>query len=295
MDRFALLVDAGYFYAAGSDAAFGEPVARRELRLADPEKAVRELQQQASKLCGDLQLLRVYWYDAMPGPVLSPEQSELALQSGLKLRLGVLNNQKQQKGVDSLIVTDLIDLARNNAITDAVLISGDEDIRLGVELAQSFGLRVHLWGAGNTDHNVSRSLRMEADSFHAIPGDWFTETLERPSVGPPADAVGAVQPAVAADDIDEASLVSAADGVARALLSRLDLRSLQQLVASVEVNKQVPSEYDRRLIATTATRLGGPRFQQPQMRTIRGVFITVLRELTEYAEPDNPETPIASC
>ncbi len=294
MDRFALLVDAGYFYAAGSDAAFGEPVARRELRLADPEKAVRELQQEAAKLCGDIQLLRVYWYDAMPGPVLSPEQSELALQSGLKLRLGVLNNQKQQKGVDSLIVTDLIDLARNNAVTDAVLISGDEDVRLGVELAQSFGLRVHLWGAGNTDNNVSRSLRMEADSFHAIPGGWFAETLERTSVGLPADPIGGTQPVVAADDIDETSLVSAADGVARALLSHLDLRSLQQLVASIEVNKQVPSEYDRRLIATTATNLGGPRFQQPQMRTIRGVFITVVRELTEYAEPDGPEAPTAT-
>ena len=70
MERFALLVDAGYFFAAGAEAAFGSGVPRREIRLVDPERAIQDLHEQAAALCGDLQLLRVYWYDAMPGPSL---------------------------------------------------------------------------------------------------------------------------------------------------------------------------------------------------------------------------------
>ena len=62
----------------------------------------------------------------------------------MKLRLGIVNLAGQQKGVDSLIVTDLVELARNHAITDAILLSGDEDLRIGVQIAQSFGVRVHL-------------------------------------------------------------------------------------------------------------------------------------------------------
>jgi uncharacterized LabA/DUF88 family protein len=34
-----------------------------------------------------------------------------------------------------LIGTDLIELARNHAISDAVLLSGDEDLRIGVQIA----------------------------------------------------------------------------------------------------------------------------------------------------------------
>ena len=45
----------------------------------------------------------------------------------------------RQKGVDSLIVTDLIELARNHAISDAVLLAGDEELRIGVQIAQSLG------------------------------------------------------------------------------------------------------------------------------------------------------------
>jgi hypothetical protein len=281
MERFALLVDAGYFFAAGAEVAFGSGVPRREIRLVDPERAVRDLHEQAAALCGDLQLLRVYWYDAMPGPSLSLEQSELALQSGLKLRLGVLNNVGQQKGVDSLVVTDLIDLARNRAVVDAVLLSGDEDLRVGVQIAQSFGLRIHLWGAGNTAHNVSRSLRMEADSFTAIDNEWFVRRFER--VADPRSESGAGQePSVFLEAVEGESLQTAADRVSRELLSDLDARGVQQLVAVFKIGQSVPLVYDRRLIAMTARLMGGTRFSPSEMRDIRGVFVTVVQQLADH-------------
>ena len=46
--------------------------------------------------------------------------------------------------MDSLIVTDLIELARNHAITDALILSGDGDIKIGVQAAQTFGVRIRL-------------------------------------------------------------------------------------------------------------------------------------------------------
>ena len=78
----------------------------------------------------------------------SQEQLDLAHSDDVKLRLGFINEYGQQKGVDSLIVTDLVELARNHAISDAVILSGDEDIRIGVQIAQSFGVRAHLTGSG---------------------------------------------------------------------------------------------------------------------------------------------------
>ncbi len=84
---------------------------------------------------------------------MSLEQTTLAHHAGLKLRLGTLNNAGEQKGVDSLIVTDLIELARNGAIADAVLISGDEDLRVAVQVAQTFGVRVHVLAVGDPSRN----------------------------------------------------------------------------------------------------------------------------------------------
>ena len=94
-------------------------------------------------------LLRVYWYDGVLHTGPSNEQRSLANTDNVKLRLGVVNPYGWQKGVDSLIITDLVELARSHAISDAVLLSGDEDVRIGVQIAQSFGVRVHLIGIGS--------------------------------------------------------------------------------------------------------------------------------------------------
>ena len=55
-------------------------------------------------------------------------------------------------------------LARNHAISDAILLSGDEDVRIGVQIAQSFGVRVHLFGIEPGVNNQSRLLRQESDT-----------------------------------------------------------------------------------------------------------------------------------
>ncbi|WP_051929187.1 NYN domain-containing protein [Thermopetrobacter sp. TC1] len=69
-----------------------------------------------------------------------------------------------KKGVDSLIVTDLITLAQNKAISDAILLSGDEDLRVGVQMAQIYGVRVHLLGIEFDGTAQSFLLMQEADT-----------------------------------------------------------------------------------------------------------------------------------
>ena len=162
MDRTAVFVDAGYLFAAGSNLVVHERLARGELHL-DHAGILRLLEQIVQEVSG-LPLLRVYWYDGTSG-VPTPQQLALAYQPGVKLRLGFVNQHGQQRGVDSLIITDLIHLSRNRAMADAVLLTGDEDLRVGVQQAQELGVRVHLVGIAPVRENQSSLLRQEADTL----------------------------------------------------------------------------------------------------------------------------------
>ncbi len=93
----------------------------------------------------------------------------------MKLRLGMINGMGQQKGVDSLIVTDLIELARNHAISEALLLSGDEDLRIGVTIAQTFGVCIHLIGIAPSIGSQSPLLMQEADTTT----EWDGEIIRR--------------------------------------------------------------------------------------------------------------------
>ena len=106
------------------------------------------------------------------------EQDLIGQSPNAKLRLGLVNTKGQQKGVDSLIVTDLIELARNQAITDALILSGDEDIKIGVQVVQtSYGVRIHHPGIKPAKGSQSDGLMMEADTCHewneSIVRDWM--------------------------------------------------------------------------------------------------------------------------
>jgi hypothetical protein len=127
-------------FGQGGVSLTGATVQRPQLQLNEAE-IINQLKSIA--IAGSMPLLRIYWYDgARSGMTL--EQSTLADMADVKVRLGSINSAGDQKGVDSLIVTDLIDLARNQAIADAYIVTGDGDMRIAVQIAQSFGVRVHL-------------------------------------------------------------------------------------------------------------------------------------------------------
>ena len=84
------------------------------------------------------------------------------------MRLGSLNLQGQQKGVDSMLILDMITLARNRAVADVLLMTGDEDMRVGVHQAQEFGVRVHLLGIAPARENQSGTLVQDADTLREL-------------------------------------------------------------------------------------------------------------------------------
>jgi hypothetical protein len=156
MNRSAVFVDAGYLFAAGSALLAGSKQSRHLISL-DENAAVAALGDFAKNRTG-CDLLRVYWYDGVTAKGLTGDHQRIASCDNIKLRLGFINSAGQQKGVDSLIVTDMVDLARNGAMCDAILVAGDEDTRIGVQIAQSYGVRIHLLGIEPARSNQSRQL-----------------------------------------------------------------------------------------------------------------------------------------
>ncbi|MCL2584353.1 MAG: NYN domain-containing protein [Streptosporangiales bacterium] len=141
--RYAVMVDVGYIYAAAGELLFGTS-SRREFRV-DAVGLIQAITKHADELFrGDL--LRVYWYDAARDRVPTIDQRVIAQMAWVKLRLGNLNARGQQKGVDANIRADMEALARHRALSDTILIAGDEDMVPAVEAAQAYGVRVHLWG-----------------------------------------------------------------------------------------------------------------------------------------------------
>ena len=166
LSRYAIMVDVGYIYASAGELLFGAS-SRREYRV-DADKLIQSLIKQADDQVRG-QLLRVYWYDAARDRVPTFDQRVIAQMPLVKLRLGNLNARGQQKGVDAQIRADMEALARHRAITDAILVAGDEDMVPAIEAAQAFGVRVHLWGVEPPyGTNQSERLVWESDTVDVL-------------------------------------------------------------------------------------------------------------------------------
>lgn len=274
MARVAVFVDAGYFFAGGATAISGSVRPRHTLKL-NETAAIAELRDLAVAKSDGGDFLRIYWYDAPPpGGRLGIHHSALAFSDHLKLRLGVLNNAGQQKGVDSLIVTDLIELARNQAITDALLLSGDEDVRIGVQIAQSFGVRVHLVGMEPVRASLSDTLMQEADTTT----EWTAETVRKfldYAVDPESMASGDA-------DKPKASKPPALDDIVRSVVARLTAVDLAALETFWDSHKGVPTDYDRPLLGRCKAVMGRD-LSPPEKTTMRKTFISSVRSRIEAA------------
>jgi uncharacterized LabA/DUF88 family protein len=169
--RYAVMVDVGYIYAAAGELLFGSS-SRRDFRV-DAAPLIQVITKHADEVIRG-ELLRVYWYDAARDRVPTIDQRVIAQMSRVKLRLGNLNARGQQKGVDAQIRADMEALARHRAITDSVLIAGDEDMVPAVEAAQAYGVRVHLWGIEPPyGTNQAEHLVWESDTVDVLDGSFL--------------------------------------------------------------------------------------------------------------------------
>ena len=243
MTRVAVFVDAGYLYAAGSIALTGIN-ARRNMIDLNQSEIIAKLRAAAAEKANGAQFLRIYWYDGVLPRGISPEQTRIADADDVKLRLGVVTPRGQQKGVDSLIVTDLMELARNRAVSDAVLLSGDEDVRIGVQIAQSFGVRVHLIGIAPARENQSLALMQEADTV----AEWDSSEI-----------AGVLEIFDAETDKPMVSdeIANALDLVVAQVIGSLDPDAIRA-VAGLSQRAKIPSEHDKLLLTMGGARTGSP-------------------------------------
>jgi uncharacterized LabA/DUF88 family protein len=163
MDRFAILVDAGFLLAWGTDRRVGARAPRTAVTC-DYAGLLRALAQ-ACAAGTSRELLRVYWYDGAVDQVPTADHQAIAREDRVKIRLGRLTRHGQ-KGVDTLIVLDLTTLARERAVSTAFVMAGDDDLREGVVVAQHLGLRVDLLRLAPTPNGMGRQaepLVLEAD------------------------------------------------------------------------------------------------------------------------------------
>ena len=189
LSRYAIMVDVGYIYAAAGELLFSAG-SRREYRV-DADKLIQALTRHADELVRG-ELLRIYWYDAARDRVPTIDQRVIAQMPWVKLRLGNLNARGQQKGVDAQIRADMEALARHRAITDAILVAGDEDMVPAVEAAQAFGVRVHLWGIEPPyGTNQAERLVWESDTVEVLERSFVEPYFTRQPVAQPAATANA--------------------------------------------------------------------------------------------------------
>ncbi len=259
----AVFVDAGYLFAQGATSISGSNAPRSQLKL-NATAAVAELKRVALEKSEGCRLLRIYWYDGTASGRLSIDQSALANTDDIKLRLGQINSVGQQKGVDSLIITDLIELARNRAISDALLVSGDEDVRIGVQIAQSFGVRVHLLGIDASKSSQSPLLIQESDTTSL----WTKAEIEK---------FLAIKPStIVKSDVksDPVALVEPPklEEVATQFANILDDDQINSFAEYRKLNKGVPPEFDGKLLAKARDALGRD-LDQKEKRNLRATFV----------------------
>lgn len=177
----AIFVDAGFLLAVG-----GTHVAGTSLRSAfrvNYEKLIQGILKRTAEHSG-LDVLRVYWYDASKDALFTDQHKSIGLLPDVKVRLGRISFNGEQKGVDLKLGLDLVGVARNRAASTAFLVSGDDDLAEAVEEAQDLGMKVVLVGLDNPDHrlgvqSVAEHLALRVDSIIALPASLIEECFTK--------------------------------------------------------------------------------------------------------------------
>jgi hypothetical protein len=160
VDRCALFVDASYVLADGAMAVHG--TRHRDSVSWDYPGLLKLLSGLARDRTG-LPLLRCYWYESSVEGRRTEQHDTLADLPGLKLRLARIR-PGNRGGVETELRRDLITLARNRAVSDAVVISAEDNLTEVIAEVQDLGVRVvivHVTTDGKSA--VSRTLRQECD------------------------------------------------------------------------------------------------------------------------------------
>src|SRR4051794_3741177 len=220
----------------------------------------------------DRELLRLYWYDGAINKVPTPEQKRVGLLPSVKLRLGRIVGG-HQKGVDSLIVLDLLKLAGTGMVDLIYLLSGDDDLTEGVREAQACGVRVVLLGAATSVPRQSEAMVLEADGVDLWPTHvWAPHFTRLATVEAPV--------ATALDPGSVGEAVLTFERVGYAFSARWLQEAQADDVARVRRSRpRIPADVDARLLWDTSA---GRDLSEGERVALRDGF---WRALDERADP----------
>lgn len=175
LERTLVYVDTSYLLASFYNS--WDSGARGQLEI-DLRGVVRVLDEMISQQLGQ-PIQRQFWYDGIPESGPHRYQRQLRSIDGVQLRAGQLiewGDRRTQKGVDTLLVVDMVTAAFRSHASDIVLVSGDADMLPGVREAVKSGVRVHLYGFGWD--STSSALRYESDTTTILdPREDFAESM----------------------------------------------------------------------------------------------------------------------
>jgi len=286
LDRFALFIDAGHLLAEGGSLCCNTK--SRSAISCNFSGLVEELGQLCENHCG-LPMLRTYWYDGARDAIPTPEQLLIAQLPRIKLRLGRLSGGKQ-KGVDSLIVRDLMTLARERAVATAFLLGGDEDLREGMLAAQEMGVAVNVLGIPTTlasMANQAETLIREADQHIMLPTAFLARFLTLRSV---AAAQPSPLPAIPGQPLpDSAAVTAAARDFAIAWHAGRRQDEVASLIAGAPV---IPKDLDVSLVRSIQGVVGGSLLNRDDLRKdARAAFWTTVKALATSPVISPPVAP----
>ncbi|TLK48800.1 NYN domain-containing protein [Glutamicibacter sp. V16R2B1] len=184
MNQSAIFIDAGFLLSLGGHRAAGTTL--RSAFTIHYEALIKGIVQTVKKNTG-LNNLRVYWYDASKDGLFTEQHKRIGFIPGVKVRLGRISYNGEQKGVDLRLALDLVGVARHGAASVAYLVSGDDDLAEAVEEAQDLGMKVVLLGVRRDESrlgvaSVAEHLALTADAIETIPDQLldssFTKVIE---------------------------------------------------------------------------------------------------------------------
>ncbi|MBV7412437.1 NYN domain-containing protein [Dermabacteraceae bacterium TAE3-ERU27] len=176
----AIFIDAGFLLSAGTMKVTGSSL--RSSVNVDIPTLIRGVASCASEHMGH-DPFRIYWYDASREGVMREEHKEIALLDDVKVRLGRIGFNGQQKGVDLRLGLDLVEVARNRVARVAYLLTGDDDLAEAVEAAQDLGMKVVLIGLEETRRvtgvaSVATHLALQVDRILTLPNELISSCFK---------------------------------------------------------------------------------------------------------------------
>lgn len=177
----------------------------------------------------------------------------------------------QQKGVDGLLMADLIALSQNKAISSAVIISGDADLVPGISAAQMLGVRIHRLEISGQEAS-SPTLCEEVDRNSEWPRNDIEGFASKKDKDGSAKQGNLISPIDVQEDISQAPPSISLDEIAVKFVSGLNVGEKDEILSKVSI----PPDKDKQLLFQAKVAL--KRFLRPEEKKelrskVRGFLI----------------------